>query len=208
MRLGHSCSAKSPVPAAAGKGNPPQTPLESKQHKPLVFSQDGFGVQPSPGVPTVGMGCRSHPELRSWNKPLPYPELLPKVCKNPQISNFLPLSHLLLSLLPSPHVLCCSKKQTQREGENLPIKFKDKLQTGQESQPIYYPSAASDAAFPPPETTGLFLSYFSFFFRNFQMPEQPQFSCQDGCTETSFSGSSVLCTFCSLEHSRKKKIKK
>lgn len=46
-----------------------------------------------------------------------------------------------------------------------------------------------------------------FFFRNFQMPEQPQFSCQDGCTETSFSGSSVLCTFCSLEHSHKKKIK-
>lgn len=147
----------------------------------------------------LGMGCGSQPEPRSRNKLLSYSELLPRVCKNPQISNFLPLSHLLLLLLPSPH---CSKKQTQR-GENLPPKFKDKLQTGRESQPIYYPSAASDAAFPPPETTGFSLSYLS-FFQEFSDARVTTVFLSERLHWNIFQWSSVLCTFCCLEHSHKK----
>lgn len=162
---------KVPSQLLLDEGTHPKPLCNQRSTSHLYFPRMNLGSSPLQEVPGVGMGCRSQPEHRSRNKPLPYSELLPFwVCKLPQTSNFLPLSHLLLSLHSSHPLTFFAVQRSKHERGKSASKFKDKLQTGQESQPIYYPSAASDAAFPPPETNGVFFSLICLFFRNFQMP--------------------------------------
>lgn len=107
-------------------------------------------------------GCGSQPQHRSRNKP---PSCCPGSAKKPQTSNFLPLSHLLRFLLPSPHV-CCSKKQTLKR-ENLPQNSKISFKQAKNLSPFIIPVQPVMPHFHPlkPLVFSLLFVFFSGIFR-------------------------------------------
>lgn len=154
-------------PSCCWMREPIPEPLNQGRTSPLYFPGWIWGPAPSR---CPHCSCGSGVWILTWaqeqEKSLPYSELLPRLCKNPQTSKFLPLSHLLLSVLPSPH--SCSKKQTQR-GENLPQNSKISFKQAKNLSPFIIPLQPVMQHFHPLKP--LFFSLlFVFFVRNFQMP--------------------------------------
>lgn len=138
---------------------------EPRKHEPLVFSRMDLGSSPLQVSPLQLWEWGVDPNLSTGAGINPCHTQ--SCCPGSAKPQNLKLSASLTSPALSPSIPSFLFKETNTKGGKSASKFKDKLQTGQESQPIYYPSAASDAAFPPPETTVFFslICLFSGIFR-------------------------------------------
>lgn len=139
-------------------------PSESRKNEPLVFPRMDLGSSPLQVSPLQLWEWGVDPDLSTGAGKIP--AILRAAAQALQKPPNLKISASVTSPALSPSIPSFLFKETNTKGGKSASKFKDKLQTGQESQPIYYPSAASDAAFPPPETT-VFFSLICLFFQEF-----------------------------------------